>query len=202
MSGDSLKVIESPLMGFLSCTDIQEFYEVTLLDSQRWVESSKVADTVTPVNLWDLSSLQSTTVTSDTLPSLSTSIEVRVIRGLEVMWFVSVTMVTTKLSLCQHLNALLLQVCSSLCLIITGFQFIQSDCYWRSAGDNPCCPCCPLLCLCIDLVFVLVISQQIHQHFIVFSAVSTYDSEVSCNGVTAVIYWKFHALIMKNSLSG
>lgn len=107
MSGDSLKVIESPLslMGFLSCTDIQEFYEVTLLDSQRWVESSKVADTVTPVNLWDFSSLQSTTVTSDTLPSLSTSIEVRVISGLEVMWFVSVTMVKTKLSLC-HLHLL------------------------------------------------------------------------------------------------
>uniref|UniRef100_A0A3Q3VM90 Disks large homolog 1 n=1 Tax=Mola mola TaxID=94237 RepID=A0A3Q3VM90_MOLML len=60
---------------FQALIDIQEFYEVTLLDSQRWVESSKVADTVTPVNLWDLSSLQSTTVTSDTLPSLSTSIE-------------------------------------------------------------------------------------------------------------------------------
>lgn len=57
--------------------DIQEFYEVTLLDSQRWVESSKGADPMAPVNLWDFSSLQSTTVTSDTLPSLSTSIEVR-----------------------------------------------------------------------------------------------------------------------------
>uniref|UniRef100_A0A673B4N9 Uncharacterized protein n=1 Tax=Sphaeramia orbicularis TaxID=375764 RepID=A0A673B4N9_9TELE len=55
--------------------DIQEFYEVTLLDSQRWVESSKGADPMAPVNLWDFSSLQSTTVTSDTLPSLSTSIE-------------------------------------------------------------------------------------------------------------------------------
>uniref|UniRef100_A0A673B6Y1 Discs, large (Drosophila) homolog 1, like n=1 Tax=Sphaeramia orbicularis TaxID=375764 RepID=A0A673B6Y1_9TELE len=54
---------------------IQEFYEVTLLDSQRWVESSKGADPMAPVNLWDFSSLQSTTVTSDTLPSLSTSIE-------------------------------------------------------------------------------------------------------------------------------
>uniref|UniRef100_A0A673B6C1 Uncharacterized protein n=2 Tax=Sphaeramia orbicularis TaxID=375764 RepID=A0A673B6C1_9TELE len=55
--------------------NIQEFYEVTLLDSQRWVESSKGADPMAPVNLWDFSSLQSTTVTSDTLPSLSTSIE-------------------------------------------------------------------------------------------------------------------------------
>ncbi|XP_068197714.1 discs large homolog 1-like protein isoform X2 [Antennarius striatus] len=60
---------------FQALIDIQEFYEVTLLDSQRWVESSKAADPVAPVNLWDFSSLQSTTVTSDTLPSLSTSIE-------------------------------------------------------------------------------------------------------------------------------
>lgn len=58
-------------------SDIQEFYEVTLLDSQRWVESPKAADPMAPVNLWDFSSLQSATVTSDTLPSLSTSIEVR-----------------------------------------------------------------------------------------------------------------------------
>uniref|UniRef100_A0A3B4XAS6 Uncharacterized protein n=1 Tax=Seriola lalandi dorsalis TaxID=1841481 RepID=A0A3B4XAS6_SERLL len=61
----------------LAVSDIQEFYEVTLLDSQRWTESSKGADPMTPINLWDFSSLQSTTVTSDTLPSLSTSIEVR-----------------------------------------------------------------------------------------------------------------------------
>ncbi|XP_054623824.1 discs large homolog 1-like protein isoform X3 [Dunckerocampus dactyliophorus] len=61
---------------FQALIDIQEFYEVTLLDSQRWVESSKPVDVVVPpVNLWDFSSLQSTTVTSDTLPSLSTSIE-------------------------------------------------------------------------------------------------------------------------------
>lgn len=58
-------------------SDIQEFYEVTLLDNQRWAESSKGADHMAPVNLWDFSSLPSTTVTSDTLPSLSTSIEVR-----------------------------------------------------------------------------------------------------------------------------
>ncbi|CAI5676856.1 discs large homolog 1-like protein isoform X3 [Oreochromis aureus] len=60
---------------FQALIDIQEFYEVTLLDSQRWVESAKGADPMAPVNLWDFSSLQSTTVTSDTLPSLSTSIE-------------------------------------------------------------------------------------------------------------------------------
>ncbi|XP_044075634.1 discs large homolog 1-like protein isoform X4 [Siniperca chuatsi] len=60
---------------FQALIDIQEFYEVTLLDSQRWVESPKVADPMAPVNLWDFSSLQSTTVASDTLPSLSTSIE-------------------------------------------------------------------------------------------------------------------------------
>lgn len=50
---------------------------MTLLDSQRWAESSKGAEPVSPVNLWDFPSLQSTTVTSETLPSLSTSIEVR-----------------------------------------------------------------------------------------------------------------------------
>nr|XP_019966020.1 PREDICTED: disks large homolog 1-like [Paralichthys olivaceus] len=61
---------------FQALIDIQEFYEVTLLDSQRWAESSKGAEPMAPVNLWDFSSLQSTTVTSDTLPSLSTSIEV------------------------------------------------------------------------------------------------------------------------------
>lgn len=60
-------------------TDIQEFYEVTLLDNnQRCGESIKVPDAMLPVNLWDYSSIPSTTVTSDTLPSLSTSIEVRV----------------------------------------------------------------------------------------------------------------------------
>uniref|UniRef100_A0A3Q2YA83 Disks large homolog 1 n=1 Tax=Hippocampus comes TaxID=109280 RepID=A0A3Q2YA83_HIPCM len=57
---------------FQALIDIQEFYEVTLLDSQRWAESSKPVDGVA---LWDFSSLQSATVTSDTLPSLSTSIE-------------------------------------------------------------------------------------------------------------------------------
>ncbi|XP_030629031.1 discs large homolog 1-like protein isoform X2 [Chanos chanos] len=59
---------------FQALIDIQEFYEVTLLDNQKCGEPIKVADT-NPLNLWDFSSLQSTTVTSDTLPSLSTSIE-------------------------------------------------------------------------------------------------------------------------------
>ncbi|XP_061695420.1 discs large homolog 1-like protein isoform X4 [Syngnathoides biaculeatus] len=60
---------------FQALIDIQEFYEVTLLDSERWAESSKAAGGGAPVNAWDFSSLQSATVTSDTLPSLSTSIE-------------------------------------------------------------------------------------------------------------------------------
>uniref|UniRef100_A0A672SG43 Disks large homolog 1 n=1 Tax=Sinocyclocheilus grahami TaxID=75366 RepID=A0A672SG43_SINGR len=62
---------------FQALIDIQEFYEVTLLDSQRCGESVKVPDAIPPVNLWDFSSIQSTTVISDTLPSLSSSIEVR-----------------------------------------------------------------------------------------------------------------------------
>uniref|UniRef100_A0A673KYN7 Disks large homolog 1 n=1 Tax=Sinocyclocheilus rhinocerous TaxID=307959 RepID=A0A673KYN7_9TELE len=60
---------------FQALIDIQEFYEVTLLDNQRCGESVKVPDAIHPVNLWDFSSFQSTTVTSGTLPSLSTSIE-------------------------------------------------------------------------------------------------------------------------------
>uniref|UniRef100_A0A3P9A6Z4 Disks large homolog 1 n=1 Tax=Esox lucius TaxID=8010 RepID=A0A3P9A6Z4_ESOLU len=67
---------------FQALIDIQEFYEVTLLDNQKCVESPKVSEPMPPVNLWDFSSLQSTTVTSDTLPSLSTSIERnRCVRG-------------------------------------------------------------------------------------------------------------------------
>uniref|UniRef100_A0A8D3C9V6 Disks large homolog 1 n=1 Tax=Scophthalmus maximus TaxID=52904 RepID=A0A8D3C9V6_SCOMX len=59
---------------FQALIDIQEFYEVTLLDSHRWTETSKGAEPLPPVNLWDFSSLQSTTVTSDTLPSLISEI--------------------------------------------------------------------------------------------------------------------------------
>lgn len=50
---------------------------MTLLDSHRWVGASKGVDPVAPIHLWDFPSLQSSTVTSETLPSLSTSIEVR-----------------------------------------------------------------------------------------------------------------------------
>ncbi|KAF7647580.1 hypothetical protein LDENG_00170290 [Lucifuga dentata] len=60
---------------FQALIDIQEFYEVTLLDNQKWAEPSKAVDPMAPVNLWDFSSLQSPTAASDTLPSLSTSIE-------------------------------------------------------------------------------------------------------------------------------
>uniref|UniRef100_A0A3B3B988 Disks large homolog 1 n=1 Tax=Oryzias melastigma TaxID=30732 RepID=A0A3B3B988_ORYME len=60
---------------FQALIDIQEFYEVTLLDSHRWVGASKGVDPVAPIHLWDFPSLQSSTVTSETLPSLSTSIE-------------------------------------------------------------------------------------------------------------------------------
>ncbi|XP_031415376.1 discs large homolog 1-like protein isoform X13 [Clupea harengus] len=61
---------------FQALIDIQEFYEVTLLDHQICAEPVKVADVMPSVNLWDFPSFQSTTVTSDTLPSsLSTSIE-------------------------------------------------------------------------------------------------------------------------------
>ncbi|XP_023696683.1 disks large homolog 1 isoform X14 [Paramormyrops kingsleyae] len=61
---------------FQALIDIQEFYEVTLLDSEKCVESPKPAEPTASVNLWDFSSLQSTTVTSETQPSsISTSIE-------------------------------------------------------------------------------------------------------------------------------
>ncbi|XP_042184480.1 discs large homolog 1-like protein isoform X11 [Oncorhynchus tshawytscha] len=60
---------------FQALIDIQEFYEVTLLDNQKCRESPKTSEPMLPVNLWDFSSLKSTTVTSNTLPSLSTSIE-------------------------------------------------------------------------------------------------------------------------------
>uniref|UniRef100_A0A8C6WXH5 Disks large homolog 1 n=1 Tax=Neogobius melanostomus TaxID=47308 RepID=A0A8C6WXH5_9GOBI len=55
---------------FQALIDIQEFYEVTLLDSQRWTDPGKEAEPVSPVTLWDCPS-----VTSDTL-ALSTSLQV------------------------------------------------------------------------------------------------------------------------------
>ncbi|KAK6478565.1 disks large-like protein 1 isoform X6 [Huso huso] len=61
---------------FQALIDIQEFYEVTLLDNQKCGESPKPVEPTPPVNLWEFSSLPSTTVTSDTLPSsVSPSVE-------------------------------------------------------------------------------------------------------------------------------
>ncbi|XP_046731955.1 discs large homolog 1-like protein isoform X13 [Silurus meridionalis] len=62
---------------FQALIDIQEFYEVTLLDNQICSEPAKGSGSPGPaaMNLWDFSSLQSPTGTSDTMPSISTSIE-------------------------------------------------------------------------------------------------------------------------------
>ncbi|XP_049631891.1 disks large homolog 1 isoform X5 [Suncus etruscus] len=61
---------------FQALIDIQEFYEVTLLDNPKCVDHSKQSEPVQPVNTWEISSLPSTTVTSQTLPSsLSPSVE-------------------------------------------------------------------------------------------------------------------------------
>ncbi|XP_036373209.1 disks large homolog 1 isoform X16 [Megalops cyprinoides] len=69
-----INIFQSSL--FQALIDIQEFYEVTLQDSQKCVESVKPSEPTPPVNLWDFSSLPSTTVTSETLPSsLSSNIE-------------------------------------------------------------------------------------------------------------------------------
>ncbi|XP_072266251.1 disks large homolog 1 [Pyxicephalus adspersus] len=53
---------------FQALIDIQEFYEVTLLDNPKCTDNSKHPDPALPVNTWDFSSLPSTTVTSETLP--------------------------------------------------------------------------------------------------------------------------------------
>ncbi|XP_056664349.1 disks large homolog 1 isoform X15 [Monodelphis domestica] len=61
---------------FHALLDIQEFYEVTLLDNPKCIDHSKQSEPVRPVNTWEFSSLPSTTVTTDTLPSsLSPSVE-------------------------------------------------------------------------------------------------------------------------------
>ncbi|XP_007517487.1 disks large homolog 1 isoform X1 [Erinaceus europaeus] len=61
---------------FQALIDIQEFYEVTLLDNPKCIDHSKQSEPIQPVNTWDISSLPSTTVTSETLPSsLSPSVE-------------------------------------------------------------------------------------------------------------------------------
>ncbi|XP_012969985.1 disks large homolog 1 isoform X5 [Mesocricetus auratus] len=54
---------------FQALIDIQEFYEVTLLDNPKCVDHSKQSEPIPPVNTWEIASLPSTTVTSDTLPS-------------------------------------------------------------------------------------------------------------------------------------
>ncbi|XP_059133461.1 disks large homolog 1 isoform X6 [Peromyscus eremicus] len=61
---------------FQALIDIQEFYEVTLLDNPKCVDHSKQSEPVQPVNTWETASFPSTTVTSETLPSsLSPPIE-------------------------------------------------------------------------------------------------------------------------------
>ncbi|XP_064125221.1 disks large homolog 1 isoform X6 [Loxodonta africana] len=61
---------------FQALIDIQEFYEVTLLDNPKCTDRSKQSEPIQPVSAWEISSLPSTTVTSDTLPSsLSPSVE-------------------------------------------------------------------------------------------------------------------------------
>ncbi|XP_036610222.1 disks large homolog 1 isoform X7 [Trichosurus vulpecula] len=54
---------------FHALLDIQEFYEVTLLDNPKCIDHSKQSEPVRPVNTWEFSSLPSTTVTTDTPPS-------------------------------------------------------------------------------------------------------------------------------------
>ncbi|XP_076798895.1 disks large homolog 1 isoform X14 [Arvicanthis niloticus] len=54
---------------FQALIDIQEFYEVTLLDNPKCVDHSKQCEPVQPVNTWEITSLPSTAVTSETLPS-------------------------------------------------------------------------------------------------------------------------------------
>ncbi|XP_044147480.1 disks large homolog 1 isoform X3 [Bufo gargarizans] len=54
---------------FQALIDIQEFYEVTLLDNPKCTDNYKAPEPVLHVNAWELSSLPSSTVTSETLPS-------------------------------------------------------------------------------------------------------------------------------------
>ena len=76
--GEFLSPFEILKFSFSLSLDIQEFYEVTLLDNPKCVEHSKQSEPIQPVNTWEIASLPSTTVTSETLPSsLSPPIEVR-----------------------------------------------------------------------------------------------------------------------------
>ncbi|KAM3930209.1 disks large homolog 1 isoform 12-T12 [Leptodactylus fuscus] len=54
---------------FQALIDIQEFYEVTLLDNPKCTDNSKAPEPALPVNTWEFSSLPSSTVTSETFPS-------------------------------------------------------------------------------------------------------------------------------------
>lgn len=63
---------------FSSSLDIQEFYEVTLLDNPKCVDHSKQCEPVQPGNPWESGSLSSAAVTSESLPGgLSPPVEVR-----------------------------------------------------------------------------------------------------------------------------
>ncbi|XP_045143526.1 disks large homolog 1 isoform X3 [Echinops telfairi] len=52
---------------FQALIDIQEFYEVTLLDNPKCPDRSQQSEPIQPVNTWEVPSLPSTTVTSETL---------------------------------------------------------------------------------------------------------------------------------------
>ncbi|XP_063162254.1 disks large homolog 1 isoform X8 [Candoia aspera] len=58
---------------FQALLDIQEFYEVTLLENPKSIDHSKQAELVEPVSTWDFPSLPSTGATSETLPSSQTA---------------------------------------------------------------------------------------------------------------------------------
>ncbi|KAJ3595248.1 hypothetical protein NHX12_004552, partial [Muraenolepis orangiensis] len=85
---------------FQALIDIQEFYEVTLLDSQKCTDPARSWEPLPPVNLWDLSSLQSPTGTSETLPSISTSIERPPVVSCSPLWCPAVPPVVSCSALC------------------------------------------------------------------------------------------------------
>ncbi|XP_041419209.1 disks large homolog 1 isoform X3 [Xenopus laevis] len=54
---------------FQALIDIQEFYEVTLLDNPKSTDNTKPTEPVQPVNTWEYSSLPNSIATCETLPS-------------------------------------------------------------------------------------------------------------------------------------
>ncbi|XP_051005702.1 disks large homolog 1 isoform X11 [Acomys russatus] len=54
---------------FQALIDIQEFYEVTLLDNPKCIDHSKQCEPIQPVSTWEIPSLPSSTVTSEAPPS-------------------------------------------------------------------------------------------------------------------------------------